>query len=46
VKFTLKSQQGTRIANAHCPPHTLAPNSRVNLVEEVLSPMGGEKVEG
>lgn len=46
MKFTLKSQQGTRIAKAHCPFHTLAPNSRVNLFEEVLAPMGDKKVEG
>ena len=37
----MKSQRGTRIANAHCPHYTLAPGARVFLFEEVLAPMRG-----
>ena len=38
-RLTLRSQQGTRIANAHCSPYTLAPSTRVYQFEEVLAPM-------
>ena len=39
-KFTLRSQQGTRIANAHCPPYT---NCKSSFVQRGACASGGKE---
>ncbi|MDN3655403.1 hypothetical protein QWZ08_07195 [Ferruginibacter paludis] len=41
-RFTLLSQQGTRIANAHCQRYTLAPDARAVSLKSACARPGME----